>query len=119
MSTGKYDAVMATSYVAPPVITLNAYDATTSVIIDLRGYKEKNILVMNTGLANGLTWNILASIDDGKNYDVALKANANVAFSAQELYSSSVYYTHWMVQIKSQASGFPTTAQVKLCAIGA
>jgi hypothetical protein len=65
-----------------------------------------------------MAWNILASLDDGASFDVALKSDANVAFGAKELYSSSVYYTHWKIQFKSQSSGSATTALLKIAALG-
>jgi hypothetical protein len=54
MGVSKFDAVMGMSFVSPVVTTADAYSDVNSVVIDLRGYKEKNLAVFNTGGANGL-----------------------------------------------------------------
>jgi hypothetical protein len=118
MATYISDSVTVLSAAYTFAATLDAYDATTDTILDLRGMKEKLVLMKNTGGANGLTWTILGSVDDGVEYDIVVKADANVALSAQEIFRGSEYYTHWKVRVKSQVAGNPTSVKVKFAAIG-
>jgi len=116
--TGKYDAIMATAFTAAPVTTIDAFDPTTGTTFDLRGYKEKVLMIVNTG-SNGLTWNLLGSIDDGVTFDIQVLPNSNVAAGTTTLpYRDSNYVTHWLVQMQSETSGNPTTAFAKFAAIG-
>lgn len=108
--------MLLTTATTADVTTTNAF--ADALIIDLQGIKEKSLQIKNTGGANGLSWQILGSLDGGANYDVAVKASANVAFGAVEFYNSSVYCTHWKVQVKDQVGGSHTTASVKLAGIG-
>ena len=118
MATRITDAVTSTSIVPVTFTTADAYAANKSVVLDIRGLKEKNVLIKNTGNTNALTWSILGSLDDGASFDIQVQADTSLAHSAQVLFSSSVYYTHYTIQVKSAGSSSPTTAVIKFAGIG-
>jgi len=118
MSTRIFDPITAVSYVAPVVTTADAYSDVTSVILDVRGLKDKAFVMKNTGAANALSWKILGSVDDGVEYDIAVKSEADVALSSYEYYRLTDYYSHLKIQIKSKVAGNPTTAIVKFAGLG-
>ena len=98
--------------------TKDAYDATTTVIMDVCGMKGKTILVKNIDVANSLTWKISGSIDNGHEYDYAVKTEAVVASAAKESTVISDYYTHLKLEFKSTVGAAPARFVVKAAAIG-
>jgi hypothetical protein len=118
MPTNKYDAVLAIDYVSPIVTTLDAYDTTTTQEVEIRGFKTKTIVVVNSGATNGLTWSVLGSVDGGLNYDITVNSGGNIAASSIASFQDTGYYTHLAFQLKSQSSGSPTTAYIKFAALG-
>jgi hypothetical protein len=91
------------------VTPLVAYDASTSIVLDIQGMNNKAILIKNTG-GNSLDWRILGSFDGGATYDLTEKAEVALASTTNELYRFTNDYTHIKIDIKSTAG---TTAVVK------
>ena len=117
MSTRVIDPVLTVELTTSSVTTLDAYDASTSQVLEVRGLKDKAFVIKNTG-SKTLTWNMLGSIDGGVAYDVAIKADADILTTAYEYYRLTDYYTHVKIQMKSKLAGNPTTAVVKLAGLG-
>lgn len=84
--------------------------ASTNSFADVTGskidtlYRESLAMVMkNTHGANGLSWKVLASIDDVTYVEV--QASANLAAAATGSYTEAVpKYRYYKVQIKSQTN---------------
>jgi hypothetical protein len=114
MATQTIDAILAADALKAGIVPLIAYDATTDFTLDLRGVKEKALLVINTG-ANTATYTVLGSLDAGASYDLVVKADTPVLTAAQDLFRNSEYCTHWKVRVKAAAA---TTATIKFAGIG-
>ena len=82
-----------------PITALAGYDASTSWIIDIKNEANKAILVKNTG-TSALTYQILASIDNGVEFDIPFKGDTVVAPAAQSLYEFSNHFTNIKIQVK-------------------
>ena len=93
--------ITALTLVPAAITTIDAYDATTDTIVDLRGMKTKGILVQNTGGTNSLTYTILGSYDDGVAYDIVAKTDTAVAHGAQSNTTITDYYSHFQIRVKS------------------
>jgi uncharacterized protein YgiM (DUF1202 family) len=115
MSTQHIDPIIAADSLKAGIVPLAAYDATTDYVIDLRGVKEKALLVLNTG-ANTVVYQVLGSLDAGAAYDLIVKADTNVLTAAQDLFRNSEYCTHWKVRVKAAAA---STATIKFAGLGA
>ncbi len=112
MSTRVIDPITCLAVTAAYTPTA-AYAAATDTVLDVRGMKEK--VVMVKAATNTVTYTILGSIDDGANYDITVKADTAVTAGNQDIYRDSVYYTHWKVRVKAAAAA---TATVKAAAVG-
>ena len=67
------------------------------------------MVIKNTGGSNGLSWQVLGSIDD-VTY-VEAQASANVAFGASGTFTTNpALYRYYKIQIKDQSGGSHTTA---------
>lgn len=117
MPTRVIDPILAVSLVSDPVTTVDAYGDATSVVLDVQGLKDKALVIKNTGTKT-LSWKLLGSIDGGAEYDVTVKAEADVLSAAYEYYRFTDYYTHLKVQLKSKLAANPTTVVVKLAGLG-
>lgn len=91
-----------------PITALAAYDVDTSIDIDVRSLKGKVLLIKNTGAAQ-MTYDILASIDDGVEFDIIHKGATTVAAAAQSLVEFENHYTN----IRIEVSGVGAIAVVK------
>ena len=101
--------------VQPEAKTGNTADAYADVLtLEVRGYPQKTLWVKNTGGANGLTYQVLGSLDGGVSYDLTLVAPASLAAAADSgAIQSSIRCTHIKVQLKSQNAGQATSYTVK------
>ncbi len=99
------------------ITTANAYDAATDTIVDLRGMKDKALLVKNTHAANGITYSVLGSLNDGSSYDLTIKADTAVAAVSQDLFRNADYVTHWKIRVKSTVAAAHGTAALQIAAI--
>ncbi len=114
MATQTIDAILAADALKAGIVPTAAYATATDYIIDLRGIKEKALLVKNTG-ANSLTYTILGSLDAGAAYDLVIKGDTVVATVSQDLTRDSTYCTHWKIRVKAAAV---TAATIKFAGIG-
>lgn len=73
------------------------------------------MVIKNTGGANGLSWQVLGSIDD-VTY-VEAQASANVAFGASGTFTTNpALYRYYKIQIKDQVGASHTTATASVIA---
>lgn len=80
----------------------------------VRGIGLAAVLVLkNSGGANGATFRVLGSVDDGGTFDVTVVADTNVAAGATTKVSVSEPYDLLRVQAKSQTAGQATTVNCK------
>lgn len=95
--------------------TVSSFTDTGSVL-DAAAYTTVAATINNTGGANGLSWQVLGSID-GVNY-VVVNASANVAFGAAGTpYTvSPAPYRYYKVQVKDQVAASHTAFSVSLIA---
>lgn len=99
-----------------------AVQTTTASFVDLVGSlidaacaASVAMTIANTGGANGLSWQVLASID-GITF-VVVKTSANVAFGASDVYTvSPAPYRYYKTQVKDQVGASHTTAVVSVIA---
>ena len=88
--------------------------------LDIRGMNDKTILFKNTGGANSMDYQILASVDPvdspaDAEYDIVHKGSTAVANGAQALEEFPNYYNYIRIQLRS-ASG--TSAVIKAAGTG-
>lgn len=99
-----------------PIAALAAYDASTSIRIDIRGQNDKVVIVKNTG-SSALTFNILGSIDsvpDAIEWDLTHLGDTVVAPAGMNAQKFPDYYTYLLIQVK----GVGGIATVKIAATG-
>lgn len=117
MGTRVIDRVTVTSLAPAAITTAAAYGATTDTIVDLRGLKDKALLVKNTHAANSLTYTVLGSLNDGVSYDLVIKADTAVAGLAQDLFRNADYVTHWKIRVRDTVAASNGIASLQLAAI--
>lgn len=80
-------------------------------VLDARFAASIALTVLNTGGANGLSYQVLGSVD-GVTY-VVVQGSANVAFGANASYSASpAAFGYYKIQVKDQSGGSHTAASV-------
>lgn len=110
-----------------PVVSVRACEvltpvtqATTASFVDVVGskidaaaYNSIGYTIANGDGANGLSWQVLGSIDD-VTY-VIVNASANVAFGASDKYTvSPAPYRFYKVQVKDQVAASHATGKVSV-----
>ena len=97
-----------------PITALAGYDATTSWSVDIKAQANKSILVKNTGSAQ-LTYQVLASLDGGAEFDWTLKSDTTVAATnGISLFQFADHFTNIKIQVK----GVGAIATIKCSASG-
>lgn len=83
--------------------------ADTGTVLDAACFESVAFTMKNSGGANGLSWQILGSID-GTNF-VEVVASANVAFGAlgTPYTVAPAPYRYYKAQVKAQSAGNQTT----------
>ena len=80
-------------------------------VVDVRCMYNKAFLIQNTG-ATTISYKILASMDEGANYDVTDTSEATLTAGAQIVKTSTGNYTHMKLQVKSAGATSVTSKVV-------
>ena len=105
MSVRVITPITALSVVYSPVVGLNAYDASADAVVDLRGMRDKVVVVKETGGSSGITYTILGSVDDGASYDLTVKSDTAISAGSLATFRTTDYYTHWTIRAKATSGG--------------
>lgn len=93
--------------------TTTASFADTGSVLDAVACDTVAATVTNSGGSNGLSWQVLGSID-GTNY-VVVQTSANVAAGASDKFTAQpAAYRYYKVQVKDQSGGSHTTFSASL-----
>lgn len=107
------DAVFATESKVTTDVLANMRTADMNV----RRYVSKHVVVKNVGATNARV-NLLASVDDGANFDIILAGNVVLAPGAVLGVDETRAATHIRVEARSNAAGSPTTIETRAYAMG-
>lgn len=101
--------------VAPDDFTsANAYADVTGGMIDAQGKTRVVFTIVDTHTANGITWKVLASIDNVTYVEVEAEATLAALATASWIASATeTSYRYFKIQVKSTVGAAHGTAQVR------
>jgi hypothetical protein len=111
--SAKQERILRDAEILTPVAqtTTDNYADVVGSKLDAACYESVAFTCKNTGGANGLKWQVLASIDD-ITYET-VQSEAVIAFGASGSYTvSPAPYRYYKVQVKAQVGASQTTAVV-------
>ena len=94
--------------------TVDAYADVTGSKLDAEGKTRVVFTIYNPHAANGITWKVLASIDDVTYVEVEAEATlAALATSSWVASATETSYRYFKIQVKSTVGSAIGTAQVR------